>query len=435
MACRYRPAASAEAAHVIRRKDLLRALGDTGLADWVLVEYEQDSAIADAQLRRTERWLKWRLTVHHDAPTGRGSAHVLIDAAEGNAEEVVQQAVALARASVGTAWATRPPAAPARVQVADRALSEGDLLPAATQLATGLKRPATVTVDARAHVMRERVTLVTRQGLKTEWLATRVRLDATVASSDHALVVSREARRREDLGFDPAIQSAAEDLGLLATAKAIQPGPCTLVLKSEALLHGGLGLWHAFASQADALLERQGLTRYRERHPVAPGADAGSERLTITSDGALDFGIASAPVGDEGEAVRRFTIVERGVAAGLGLSPREGARRGRDPNGGVRNLVVDAGSWNGAIDGTATRVLEIRRLRSLSIDPHTGDASLEILLGVEHAKGARTPFAAGSLRVDAIAALATARRSRDVIRRGAYVGPDSVMIVGAELFA
>jgi len=341
----------------------------------------------------------------------------------------------LARASVGTAWTTRPLAAPARVQLADPGLIKGDLLPAATQLATGIVRPATIAVDARAEVSREHVTLVTRQGLKTDWLATYARLDATVASNDSALVVSREARRREDLAFDRAIQGAVEDLDMLATAKAVAPGPCTLVLKTDALLHGGLGLWQAFASQADAILERQGLTRYRERHPVAPGANTGSERLTITSDGALDFGVASAPVGDEGEAVRRFTLVENGVAGGLGLTPREGALRSRDPNGGVRNLVVAAGSWTGDLGGTTTRVVEVRRLRSLSIDPHTGDASLEVSLAIEHSKGARTTFAAGSLRLDAIAALATARRSRDVVRRGTYVGPDSVMIMGAELFA
>ncbi len=421
---------------MIRRKDLLGALDDHGLADWVLVEYEQDVAIADPQLRRTEHWLRWKLTVHHDAPTGRGSAHVLIDAADGNAEAVVLQAVTLARASVGSAWTTRPLAAPARVQLADPGLIKGDLLPAATQLATGIVRPATIAIDARAQLNREHVTLVTRQGLKTDWLATHARLEATVASKDSALVVARDARRREDLAFDRAIASAVEDLGMLETAtKPVEPGPCTLVLGSDALLHGGLGLWQAFASQADAILERQGLTRYRERHPVAPGANTGSERLTITSDGALDFGVASAPVGDEGEAVRRFALVENGVAAGLGLTPREGALRSRDPNGGVRNLVVTAGSWTGDIGGTATRVIEVRRLRSLSIDPHTGDASLEILLGIEHSKGVRTIFAAGSLRLDAIAALATARRSRDIIRRGAYVGPASVMITGAELFA
>ena len=90
--------------------------------------------------------------------------------------------------------------------------------------------------------------------------------------------------------------------------------------------------------------------------------------------------------------MRRWTLVERGVAAGLALSPREAALRGRNPNGGVRNLVVETGAWNGT--ATGDRVVEIRRLRSLSIDPYTGDASLEIALGVDSRRAVRRWLAA-----------------------------------------
>src|SRR6185369_16327638 len=135
-------------------------------------------------------------------------------------------------------------------------------------------------------------------------------------------------------------------------------------------------------------------------------------------------------------AVRAFTLVERGVAAGLGLTPREGSLRGRDPNGGVRNLEVAAGSWNGAIDDSAAlRVLEVRRLRSLTVDPYTGDASLEIALGILHEKGAAKPFTGGSLRLDLVDALARAKRSARTITRGAYKGPDAAWIDRAELIA
>lgn len=420
---------------MIRRRDLVRALGDHGLADWILVEREQDVAIADAQLRRAERWLRWQLTVHHDSPTGRGSAHVALDAADGDAGEVVAQAVELAKTSAGTPWVTRPPSAPARVTLVDPGLAKGNLVEAASALVQTVDRPADTTVDARAEILRERVNVVTRQGLRTEWSATRVRVDATVANGDALLVVTREARRRDDLALAAAIKGAADDLGTLAGAKPITPGPATLVLRAEAFLHGGLGVWAAFASQADAVVERQGLTRYRERAAIAPGAEQAVDKLTITSNGALDFGLASAPVGDEGEAVRRFTLVERGVAVGLGLTPREGALRGRDPNGGVRNLVVEPGSWSGTIEAGTTRVVEVLRLRSLSFDPYTGDASLEILVGIEHTASGRTPFTGGSLRIDAIAALARARRTKDPITRGAYSGPSAVLIESGELFA
>ncbi len=418
----------------MRRRDLIRALGDHGLADWVIVEREQEVATADASLRRSERWVRWTLTVHDDSPTGRGSARVAIDAANGNANTAVLQAVTLARASFGNPWVTRPPAAPARVQLIEPDLMKADLLEVAAALAK-VDRPAGSTVEARATVLREDVRVVTRQGLRTDWRATHMRVDAEVAAHDGLLVVSREARRREDLGVARAVKAAVDDLQLLASAKSVAPGPATVVLRTDALIHDGLGLWGVFVAQADAVVERMGLTRYRERAPVVPGADHGPDRLTITSNGALDFGVHSAPVGDEGEPVRRFPLVERGIAAGLGLTPREGSLRGRDPNGGVRNLVVEPGTWSGTLDASATRVIEVKRLRSLSLDPYTGDVSAEILLGIEHTKGTSTPFAGGSLRIDAIAALARAKRTKEVVTRGPYSGPVAVLLEGSELFA
>jgi hypothetical protein len=201
---------------------------------------------------------------------------------------------------------------------------------------------------------------------------------------------------------------------------------------TEAMLHGVLGVWEAFALQADAVVERQGLTRYRPGTPVAPGSELEKEPLTIESNGALELATRSSPIGDEGDAVRRFLLVDRGVAAGLGLSPREAALRRQDPNGGVRNLIVATGSWSGhATDAGGGRVVEVRRLRGLAIDPYTGEATLEIALGVVGDQ----PFTGGTVRLDLIAALAHARRSRTRIRRGAYVGPDAVLVEHAELIS
>src|SRR5439155_22382561 len=128
---------------------------------------------------------------------------------------------------------------------------------------------------------------------------------------------------------------------------------------------------------------RQGLTRYREQMPIVPGADQEREPLTVASDGSLEYGVRSAPIGDEGDAVRRFLLVERGVAAGLGLSPREAALRHRDPNGGVRNIVVTSGTWSGDAAAGGGRVVEVRRLRHLALDRYTGDARLEIELALD----------------------------------------------------
>jgi hypothetical protein len=420
---------------LIQRRDLIRALGDYGLADWVVVERDQEIGLVDsaAGLRRAEHRLRWLVTVHHDAPAGRGSAHVSIDAASGDAESDVREAVTLARASVGPAWPTQPAAAPARVTLEDATLAPRELLAIAGELVQSAVKPSASSVQARARVLRERVNVESRQGMRTEWKATQLRIDLLVTAKERSLRVFREARRLADLGVADAIAVATADLGQLASAKPLAPGPCTLVLRADAMLHDGLGVWAAFVPQADAVVERQGLTRYREGMPIAEGAARVAEPLSILSDGALELGLLSAPVGDEGDAVRRFSLVDHGIAAGLALTPREAALRTRDANGGVRNLVVTTGTWPGTIDARAGRVVEVRRLRSLSIDPYTGDVSLELALSIDHDKTGPAPAAGGSLRIDMIATLARARRSATRLARGAYVGPDAISIDGVEI--
>lgn len=418
---------------MITRHDLVNALQRRGITDWLVLERAQDLATIDEQARvhRVERRLLWQVTLHVDSPAGRGSAHVTIDAVDGAPAAMIEQAVTLAESSIGPAWLSQPLAAPARVALDDTSLAERQPIDVVGDLLKHLERPASV--GARAMMLREHVEVVARQGFHTRWDATLLSLHALVATSAHAFVVERHARQLAALDAGAALAQAKQDLDQLATAGAPSPGPCSLVLGADALLHDGLGVWAAFASQADAVVERQGLTRYREHRPIVPGADQVPEPLTIISNGALDHGLLSAPLGDRGGAVRTFTLVERGIAAGLGLTPREGALRGRDANGGVRNLDVALGSWPGTIEPGAMRIVEVRRLRGLTIDPYTGEASLEVALGVEHGKGGARPFSGGALRIDLIGALAKARRSSRAITRGAYHGPDAVWIERGDL--
>jgi predicted Zn-dependent protease len=412
---------------VIDRRALVRELGKRNPADWVVIQRDQELAVADGDgLRRAEVRTRWQLTVHADTPAGRGTAHVEIDATDGDPDTLVQQVMDFAQTSVGPAWATIPSAAPARVDVADPALATADPM----QVAEGVLKTSAKTATARIAVMREHVQVAARAGFHTEWLATEITADALVVAGARSLAIRREARRVDQLELDAAVTDALADLGALATAGKPTAGPCALVLAADAMLHGGLGVWAAFAAQADAVVARQNLTRYHEREPIVAGADQLADPLTITSNGALPFGVRSSPLGDDGAPVRKFLLVDRGIAAGLGLSPREAALRKREPNGGVRNLVVALGDWSEKPEGKQ-RVVEVRRLRALEIDPYTGDASFEIALGLDGTK----PFAGGTIRLDLIAALAHARRAARRIRRGPYEGPAAVLVDRAELIA
>jgi hypothetical protein len=440
---------------VITQRDLVQRLARRNLGAWSVVERIQDTATIDEvrALQRRDRRTRLAIIVHQDVPRGRGSARLDLDSLDGSADDLIDQAISLALAAVGPAWSSTPPAAPARVAIVDDELLKRELDAASRNTLAGLRRPRDVTVLASAQILREKITLIASSGFHFSWPATSVRADALVTTAaapatgataatitangdrDRSLTLTRQARRTEDLDLDAALDAAATDLLHLVAATPPPTGPCALWLGPEALLHGDdRGLWTVFAHQADSAVERQGLTRYRWRSEIVPGAAQVAEPLSITSNGALDFATCSTPVTDDAVAIRQFPVIERGMAVGLGLTPREAALRNTDPNGGVRNLLVALGTWPAA-PSSSTRTIEVRRLHALSIDPYTGDASLDIALGLEHRPGraAAIPFTGGTVRLDLIAALARARRSSQPLRRGAYHGPSSILIDDVEL--
>jgi predicted Zn-dependent protease len=423
---------------VIKRRDLARQLEKRRVSDWALVERTQDIAIADALsreklTRRREQRVRTSFVVHVDDSRGRGTARIELGSQDEDVGDAVDHAIELAIASIGPGWRTVPASAPAKVSLLDPAIGKRDILDIAVGIAGSLRAAPPVTAAVCARVMREQIVVDTAVGLTSKWDASTYEIDALVADARNSIAVRREARREADLDLAGMLGAATSDLAFYGTIETVKPGPCTLVLDANSFLHDGItGVWSVFATQADAVLERQGLTRYRVGVPVAPGADTVPEPLTITSNGALDFGLLSAPLDDLGAATRRFPVVDRGIAKSLGLTPREAALRGRDPNGGVRNLVVAPGTWDGQLPASTMRVIEVRRLRALSIDPYTGEASLELAIAVEHgAKEKR--FAGGTIRLDLVAALAHARRAATTIHRGAYQGPDRILIERADL--
>ncbi len=425
---------------MITRRALLAALAARRVSDWVLTQRTQEIAWIDegGPLRRTEQRTRTTLLVHHDLPQGRGSARLELGALEADAGGAVERALALASAAVGPAWRSPASAAPARVQLLDPALDPATvttpLLELGAAALTRLRRPTGVTTEVALELLREQVEVEAHGGFKARWAASTASARALVTTSTHGLELMRGARRLDDLALADALSDAAADLAALAAASAPTPGRCAVILRADALLHGGgLGVWRVFADQASAEIERQGLTRYRPASAITAGADQLDEPLSITSDGALAFGLASAPLGDDAGAVRRFALIERGMATGLGLSTREAARRGREPNGGVRNLVVAPGTWRD--EPPAVRTLDVRRLHALTIEPDTGEATLEIALALEREGTAARPVTGGTLRIDLVDALARAHRSEAPLRRGAYVGPAALVLADVDVLA
>jgi predicted Zn-dependent protease len=334
------------------------------------------------------------------------------------------------------------PAAPAQVATADPALGEHRVDDAAAAIAAACEAAARTAAPAltrlaggdvaiaelAVEVVRERVDVGTSQGLHVRWDATEARVALLLVSGNRTTWARARARRRADLRLAELLATAAERLGGLAQAGPPPPGAYPVVLRLAALApdDGTLGVWAGFAAQADAALVRHGLSRYRPGHPVADGAAADPEPLTITSDGTLPYGLASAPLGDQGEPVRRFVLVERGVARELAFDQREAGLAGERPNGGVRNLVVAPGATPAAALAVGGPVLDVASLAWVELDPRTAQLSAGVEYGTLRDGDRAQPITGAVIRGDAIAALAHGQRSADTAARGAYQGPIAI---------
>ena len=163
----------------MNRADLVAALDARRVADWVLTTRDQELAVVDGDLRRRELRSRWILVVHDDASNGRGWRALELGGA-GTPGEVIDQALAVAHAAIGAPWRTRPPAAPAHVDLHDPALDVALLVDAAASVARSATRPG---VDAAVTLLRESVTLQSRQGLRASWIATHIRADLQVGAA------------------------------------------------------------------------------------------------------------------------------------------------------------------------------------------------------------------------------------------------------------
>jgi predicted Zn-dependent protease len=415
----------------------LRRRKAAAAADWSVIERVTRRGVARSggSFRRLDDAVRIGLVVHHDVGKGRGTGELVLEGDRGDAPaSIIADADARALAMIGPPWTAPAPAAPARVELVDPLLEKITDATATTAL-SGV--PAAV--DAEAIVEHVAVRLATGgsggRNLSVAWAETRVAVRAMVEKSGRTIEIVAEARRLGDLRLGERIRRASTELDELAGAGTPEAGSYSVVLHASAHAHGGYGLWQALVAQADAALVRQGLARYRPGSEIAPRAATADDPLDVISDGTLAFGTRSAPAGDRGEPVRRFVVIERGVARGLSLDQREAALAHREPNGGIRNLVVLPGrtAADELIRVAGAAVIEVKRFAWLDLDPRTGHAVARIAAGVVHDDKGHRPIAGGTLRFDVIAALASARRSRELATEGAIHGPTALRIDGVTI--
>ncbi len=419
------------------RDSLRRAISSRRLADWVLTERHRDSLSLSSSgtAWRSDRSDHLRVLVRRDLPSGRGTGVVEVEEHLGDAPTIVGRAVALAEAAIEPSWITPPPSAPARVSLLDEPAA-GSLGPAADLLRAALADAAhsagLVLPSWRTKVARDELALGSAQGFEVAWRQSEYQVSAVVSRDGRQAALHRAARRLADLDLAASMRALAAELAQPEPdrAVALPARPVVLELSLDAMLGDDeLGVWRAITELADARAQRRGLVRAALERRAAPSPST----LVVWSDGALPYGVRSAPVGDEAEAVRRFRLFSDGAPGEPGMGPREAARAGRAPNGGVRNLVIEPGAA-GAVDGAEVTadgapILDVRRLRWLAIDPSRGRAEAELELAFDRQRQQKQkPLGSGTFSVDLVDALAGAERAAWTVRRGSYLGPAWIRI-------
>ena len=407
---------------------LLRSLRQVD--EWLVIESAVRRMRRSLGPARTAEMYGQTLSVllFRDLEAGRGSARVdLSGEDEPAARALLAAAAEQAALAVGPGWVLPPPAAPARVEVADP-----DLVGNLAGVVGEAFRPVAKMKIARAEFAAELSThrIVSSRQFTSEYQATRLDFDVTVvADAGGAERVRGAVRRVRDVKLTARLARAVEAAALRRSAKALEPGSYDIVLGPDAIAQPRYGCFAPLVAQASGERIRLGLSRYRPGQKVFA---TGGDDFTLVSDGTIPYGILSAPFGALGEPVRRFVLVEKGVAVDRALDLREGALAGVPPNGGARNLVLSPGGETAAAlsaPGNERPLLAVRQLAWLDADPQSGDLTAEVALGtVERAGGPPVVVTGGLLSGNAFELLGRARRSRESGEAGWYRGPQALRI-------
>jgi hypothetical protein len=332
-------------------KALVKELRDTKSVDEYIVGVRrQQSLVRQLTGKREQAQCEAHELGAHvfvDRELGRGQSHFFVPPGA-QLRPLIQQSALRALRALGPAWRLRPPSAPARLAMVDTDWAE-NLFRASDGLWEQFQahQPSSLRLlDGSLQLTLVDTRAILSNGFDNQYRSTELQLEAWVqATGGLPIAVTLRARRQEDLRWQ-ALFEDAERRSLQSSAASANPGgACDLLLLSSAYLpraEDDFGLWTPLVHQCDANLAASGLARYRVGQEILRQPARG-ELLSVRSDGTRPFALRSAPFDAEGQAVRRFSVIADGLAAGQSVGYRDAARLGIEGNGGVRNLVIDSG--------------------------------------------------------------------------------------------
>jgi predicted Zn-dependent protease len=339
---------------------LIRELQDAKVVDEYIVGMRSSKALrrqlgGGQELHRHEgRELEAKIFI--DRGLGRGHSVFFVPPGA-QLRTLIQKSASRALGALGPSWNLQPPSAPARVEMLDQTWAD-DLEKSLEMLTDKFQAhmPSGMRLlGGSIEIEIGDVRAILSNGFDNHYGSTRARVSAQLQATN-GVPVSMEinVRRQEDLRWQAQFESAERASLQGAAAVVNESREYDLVLLSSAYAPraaGDYGIWSPIAYQCNAGLAAEGMARYLVGQPILSDS-AKSDQLTLRSDGTRNYGLRSAPFDRDGQAVRRFSIVKEGRAAGQSVDYRQAAIRKIQPNGGVRNLVLESGKM--AIDALLT---------------------------------------------------------------------------------
>ncbi len=402
--------------------------------EWVVREVRErhhSERITTPRVGAKRQEHRYHITVWRDRRGARGEARMLL-AARDHADFASMLAHAADRAffNLGPAWRLPLPAAPTRVQLADARLSE-DPESVVAELSEIVREVRGVMPEKQSdaiHVQERLIRIRTSTGADFSSEETMISAEVLLSSQKAELTHLFEIRVRTtaDLDFRARLDAAKEAVNIRSTARELTPGLYDLVIAHRALLRAGGRMeahWLSpLAHHADAVMVRRGLARYRPGEPLFDHKTSSGDVINVDSDGSIDYAAQSAAFGFLGGPVRRFRLVDKGVAANLALGIQEASLAKKDANGGARNLHLGSGSHtlDQLASGQRPRLL-ITEMDWLEVNLQSGDIVAQIgLIADDHSqKGVR----GGTFSFNLFAALARLRISREMATEARMTGP------------
>ncbi len=333
-------------------ENIVRALrGSVGVAEFIVTQRRVDElrrhvGTQSSLDRRREQISEAQLFV--DRRQGRGQSRLQL-LEEQALPAQIRDASVRALASIGPSWRLQPPAAPARVTVSDRGWQHApaEIIESALEQFISHLPSDMRALELDLVFSRDSQETVVSTGLHGSFERTLLAVSAKLQKGTaRPIPVQWMARRQADLAWQEGMQRASRLSLDYQDAKPLEASAVDVLLLADAYAPTAIddyGIWTAIVEQCSAELFRHGMARYGLGQAITP-VPASGDTLGASSDGTIDYALHSAPFSSDGQAVRRFPLVQQGLAAGHAIDHREAALAGMSANGGVRNLSIAGGS-------------------------------------------------------------------------------------------